>query len=128
MSKTLDESVAENTQLTADLNTAKQTIGTLQGEITSLKAEKNTLATQLESAKSSAVTLQTNLNTVTGERDALTGEIAALKTSVDAKVAAALAKHGVRPEAVAAEASDPQKSTLTLTEQCRLANPKTAGK
>jgi chromosome segregation ATPase len=116
--------LAQFEQVKTDLATAKQTIGTLQGQVTSLEAEKATLTTTASEATTKAATLETNLSTATTERDALKAENATLQASMtdfNARVAAEIAKHGIRPAAIAQKPEEGRK--LTLTEQC-LANRK----
>lgn len=45
--KTLEDVLAENSQMTADLATAKQTIASLQGQVASLTSERNALQAKL---------------------------------------------------------------------------------
>ncbi len=111
--------LAQLTQATADLNTAKQTIGTLQGQVTSLTTEKTNLETQLGEAKSGATSLQTTVTTLTGERDTLktentrlTGEMA----DFNKRLATELAKHGIRTHAQKPTETPPGRKP-TATEQ-----------
>ena len=91
--------LAQLTQKTADLATAKQTIGSLSGQVTSLTAEKTNLESQLAEANGKVAQLQRDLTKLTGERDTfmadnarLTGEMA----DFNKRLATDLAKHGIR--------------------------------
>ena len=118
--------VAQNTQLHADLNTARQTIGTLQASVTSMTAERNTLRTQLDASNSNATALHAQVTTVTGERDAARTENGSLQVQMkdfNARLAAELSKHGIRPNGVPADntPASPASGKLTVTEQCLIA-------
>src|SRR5207302_9002838 len=88
----------ENTQLRADLATAKQTVGSLQVQVTSLTAERNTLLPQVEAAVANVATLQANLNAATVERDSLkadNGRLQAQMNDFPRRVAIECARHGI---------------------------------
>jgi FtsZ-binding cell division protein ZapB len=96
--------LAQFEQATADLNTAKQTIATLQSQITSLTTER-------DSAKQSITALTQERDTLKAENDRLKSD----KEDFSRRLAAELAKHGIRNAEASAkvEVKDPKKLTAT---------------
>lgn len=111
--------LAQNGQLTADLDTAKQTIGTLQGQVTALTTERDTARTDLATVTSEREAANTHLAALTQERDSLKAENATLQEQMadfNKRVATELAKHGIRGEGETKAAATPEKP-LTLDEK-----------
>ncbi len=107
--------LAQNAQLVTDLATAKQTIGTLQGQVTTATAATAASDAALIAARAANVLSESNLATANAEIVTLK----ASQTEFDKRVAAELAKHGIRAEAVAIK-PDPERK-LTATEKCQAA-------
>ena len=111
--------LAQLTQAHADLATAKQSIGTLGSQVTSLTADKTSLQTQLTEANGKITTLTSDVTKLTGERDTLKAENTRLSgetADFNKRLATELAKHGIRTFTPKAVAETPGKK-LTATEQ-----------
>jgi len=92
----------------------------------SLKERQNeALRAEVSALRSERDGIRASLQAVTAERDAMNAEIARLRREVgqfDQRVAAEVAKHGIRPNAVAAESQPANKDEkLSLTAQCLVA-------
>jgi septal ring factor EnvC (AmiA/AmiB activator) len=95
--------LAQLEQARADLATAKQTIGSLQGQINALTAER-------DSAKASVKTLESTVTALTRERDTLK----AGEEDFNKRLAAEIARHGIRnSEAEKPGPQDPPKLSAT---------------
>lgn len=90
--------------LTGERDAARATLATAQASVTSLTAERDT-------AKASVATLTTEKAT-----------LEASQKDFDGKVAAALAKAGIRPQAVETGASAKSDKPMTATEKVLAAN------
>jgi len=104
--------LAQLTQANADLATAKQSIGILT-------ADKTTLQNQLAEANGKVTALTSDVTKMTGERDMLKAENTRLTGEMadfNKRLATELAKHGIRTFTPKAVAETPGKK-LTATEQ-----------
>lgn len=91
--------IAQNTQLTSDLATARQTIATLTAE--------------RDAAKASLTAEQEKVTALNGEVTALKAE----KQTLDSAVAKKVASLGIKDNSQAASETKPSDKKLTLTEK-----------
>jgi hypothetical protein len=101
--KTVDEILAENTKLTADIAAAQKTIADLQAKCAMFEpgyvnaVEK--LTADIATVRAELATARTEFATVTKDRDTLKGENANLQASIkdfEFRVAAEVAKKGIK--------------------------------
>ncbi len=107
---------AENAAGAAELSAERATVVRLTGEVSASNADRDKAIARAVELDASVADLTQRLAAVTGERDGL----AAVDRDFGRRLAAELAKHGVRAQGVAVGGDDPA-SKLSLTEQCRLA-------
>lgn len=110
--KTLDELMAELTQLNVKLTEATT-------QVTSLTADRDTARVSLTAITGERDKLKTDLTAVTTERDTLkaaNADLVAKQSNFDTKLAAELAKHGVTTGSAKTESGNDAKPK-TATEQ-----------
>ncbi|MGN6556219.1 MAG: hypothetical protein ACTHLW_21115 [Verrucomicrobiota bacterium] len=112
--------LALNTKLTSDLATA-------QTSLSALTADKATLEAKLSAANASIQTLTTERDTARTQLATAQSQVTSLTESqknFDGRLAAELAKNGIRAKAIDAEETGKTKTKLTLTERCLAASGK----
>lgn len=109
---------------------------TLQGKVTALTTERDTAAGQVAALTKERDDLNGQVGALTKERDDLKGKVSAVTTERDTlkaeatTVAAALAKHGITPNAVPAEkpaagaSADAKDAELLKEYEAAQGNPK----
>ncbi|MEY2466755.1 MAG: hypothetical protein QOD03_1276 [Verrucomicrobiota bacterium] len=98
--------LAQFEQTTADLKTAKQTIGTLQTQVTTLTGERDT-------AKQNTAALTQERDSLKAENERLKGE----QEDFNKRLSAELAKHGIRNAEGSTKTESTETKKLTATEQ-----------
>jgi FtsZ-binding cell division protein ZapB len=98
--------LAQCEQATADLKTAKQTIGTLQTQVTTLTGERDT-------AKQNTAALTQERDSLKAENERLKGE----QEDFNKRLSAELAKHGIRNVESSTKTESTETKKLTATEQ-----------
>jgi FtsZ-binding cell division protein ZapB len=98
--------LAQCEQATADLKTAKQTIGTLQTQVTTLTGERDT-------AKQNTAALTQERDSLKAENERLKGE----QEDFNKRLSAELAKHGIRNAEGSTKTESTETKKLTATEQ-----------
>jgi uncharacterized protein (DUF3084 family) len=112
--------LAQLERATTDLATARATITTLQGQVTVLTGERDSARSGIATATQERDEARTNLGAVTRERDTLTSENATLKEQMadfNKRLAAELARHGIRNFEASAKPAPQETRKLTATEE-----------
>lgn len=110
--------VAQNERLTAELTAAHGSITDLRGQVQSLTEKNLAQANDLVAAQSSITALTSERDSLRSDNERLQGDM----KDFNARVAAEIAKHGIRPTAVD---NKPEKErVLTMTDKCLAAKGK----
>lgn len=115
--------LAANERLTAELAASAESLATARADVAKLaddvkaaQADRDQALVNVAELKEANAELMQQNAALRDERD----KLAAADRDFNKRLAAALAKHGVRAEGVAVAGDDPAKK-LSLTEQCRAA-------